>query len=569
LPASAIGNRGSIDLFIPENTVSVYNAALWTEFGSVTEQDSTDPTVVSFSPANNATGVVVSDDLQIVFSKNVAIGTGNIIIYDAADDSIVETIDVTNAANVAITDATVTINPSGDLEYNKNYYVQIDGTAFKDVANNNFGGIADKTAWSFATQTTFTNGDFVYVITSAIAPLTAMLVDYTNTTNKDVTIPTTTINSGNTYAVTSIEQFAFYNNQLISVSIPNSVISIEQFAFAFNQLISVTIGNSVTSISEGAFYANKLTSVNIPDSVTSIGDYAFYDNQITSVIIGSSVTSIGDYAFYGNQLTSVTIGSGVTSIGLGVFAYNQLTDVTIPNSVTSIGLGAFYVNQLTDVTIPNSVTSIGLGAFYGNQLTSVTIGSSVISIGEGAFQNNQLTTLIIPDSVTSIGDVAFEDNLLTSVTIGSGVTSIGEFAFSNNTPLTSVTSLSTTPATLPASAIGNRGSIDLFIPENTASDYNAAGWTGFKSPTLSISDTLFEPEAVFIYPNPAKQTVNISLGLQKATVAIFDMNGKMIKNIKNYKSDQAIDISSLQIGVYLIRITDNSTVISKRLLKTE
>jgi hypothetical protein len=425
--------------------------------------------------------------------------------------------------------------------------VHIDGTAFKDVANNNFGGIADKTTWSFATQTRFTNGDFVYVITSAIAPLTVMLVDYTNTTDKDVTIPTTTINSGNTYAVTSIGEVAFRNNQLTSVSIPNSVISIEQFAFASNQLISVTIGNSVTSIGEGAFAYNQLTGVSI----------------------GSSVISIGGYAFYGNQLTSVTIGSGVTSIGLGVFAFNQLTDVTIPNSVTSIGLGAFYVNQLTDVTIPNSVTSIGLGAFYGNQLTSVTIGSSVISIGEGAFQNNQLTTLIIPDSVTSIGDVAFEDNLLTSVTIGSGVTSIGEFAFSNNTPLTSVTSLSTTPATLPASAIGNRGSIDLFIPENTDSDYNAAGWTGFKSPTLSISDTLFEPEAVFIYPNPAKQTVNISLGLQKATVAIFDMNGKMIKNIKNYKSDQAIDISSLQIGVYLIRITDNSTVISKRLLKTE
>ena len=181
-----------------------------------------------------------------------------------------------------------------------------------------------------------------------------------------------------------------------------------------NQYIAgyVEIGTSATSIGSYAFYSNQLTSVTIPNSVTSIGSYAFGNNQLASVTIPDSVTSIGNYAFYNNQLTSVTIPNSVTSIGGNAFRYNQLTSVTIPDSVTSIGGNAFRYNQLTSVTIPDSVTSIGDSAFENNQLTSVTIPDSVTSIGDSAFGNNQLTSVTIPDSVTSIGSGAFYNNQL-------------------------------------------------------------------------------------------------------------------------------------------------------------
>ncbi len=306
---------------------------------------------------------------------------------------------------------------------------------------------------------------------------------------KTATIPASVTYSEVEYSVTSIGDSAFYNCDLTSVTIPNSVTSIGWYAFsgcrgltsvtipnsvtsignsAFSgctYLTSVTIGNSVTSIGSGAFYGCKgLTSVTIPNSVTSIGGLAFYGCKgLTSITIPNSVTSIGERAFYGcSGLTSpvynahvfafmpsnydgaYTIPAGIKSIAAYAFyECSGLTSVTIPNSVTSIGSNAFRgCSGLTSVTIPNSVTSIGDYAFSGcTGLTSVTIPNSVTSIGEYAFDDcSGLTSVTIPNSVTSIGDYAFDNCTgLTSIDIPNSVTSIGTDAFSSCSGLTSVT----------------------------------------------------------------------------------------------------------------------------------
>jgi hypothetical protein len=136
-------------------------------------------------------------------------------------------------------------------------------------------------------------------------------------------------------------------------------------------------GVSVTTIGFQAFYDNQLTSVTIPNSVTTIGSQAFHSNDLTSVTIPNSVTTISIHAFNSNDLTSVTISDNVTTIDTGVFAYNDLTSVTIPDNVTIIGSYAFHTNKLTSVTIPDSVGYIGLDAFKENSLISVVIGADV------------------------------------------------------------------------------------------------------------------------------------------------------------------------------------------------
>ncbi len=209
---------------------------------------------------------------------------------------------------------------------------------------------------SAATVSTTVNG-LVYTADSANVGAGATITDSLYLPGA-VVIPSTVSIGGVTYAVTTIGQFAFYNNYLTSVTIPNSVTSIGDSAFELNYLASATIGNAVTTIGDYAFTGNCLTSVTIPTSVTTIGDGAFSDNCLTSVTIPTSVTSIGDYAFYLNRLTSATIGSGVITIGDAAFLDNSLSSVTIPTSVTAIGDAAFLDNFLTSVTFEGNAPAL-------------------------------------------------------------------------------------------------------------------------------------------------------------------------------------------------------------------
>ena len=126
-------------------------------------------------------------------------------------------------------------------------------------------------------------------------------------------------------------------------------------------------GFDVVLIGKNTFYNKQLTSVVIPNSVTSIGEQAFEANQLTSVEIPDSVTTIGAAVFYSNNLTSVEIPNSVKVIGGGAFAENQLSSVTFEeNSIlTSIGSGAFRGENhtISEVTIPDTVTELYCDSF--------------------------------------------------------------------------------------------------------------------------------------------------------------------------------------------------------------
>ena len=91
-------------------------------------------------------------------------------------------------------------------------------------------------------------------------PDTGTLLRY-NGPDKKIVIPAEI----NGVSVTSIGNYAFSNNQLTSVIIPNSVTSIKWWTFSNNRLTSAVIPDSITRIEAGAFYNNRLTSVALPE----------------------------------------------------------------------------------------------------------------------------------------------------------------------------------------------------------------------------------------------------------------------------------------------------------------
>ena len=114
------------------------------------------PTLSSSNPSDGQTDVPIDTNIVLTFSEIVRVGTGNIVLHKASDDSVVETFDVTS--DVSGSESTeITINPSADLEKEVDYYVKIASTAIVDLSNNSYAGISDTTTLNFTTGTLPTN----------------------------------------------------------------------------------------------------------------------------------------------------------------------------------------------------------------------------------------------------------------------------------------------------------------------------------------------------------------------------------------------------------------------------
>ena len=193
----------------------------------------------------------------------------------------------------------------------------------------------------------------------------------------NVVIPSSVIYNGNTYSVTSIGGWAFYD---------------------CSSLTSITIPESVTSIGGGTFpYCDVLTSIQV-DAENPVYDSRDNCNAIIhtesgelvagckNTVIPNSVTSIGWYAFYYcSGLTSITIPEGVTSIGGRAFdGCSDLTSITSPNSVTSIGNEAFNAcSSLESVYSQMNTPCDYPGDFGGSPVLYIPSGTRDLYIEQG------------------------------------------------------------------------------------------------------------------------------------------------------------------------------------------
>lgn len=114
---------------------------------------------------------------------------------------------------------------------------------------------------------------------------------------------------------------------------------------------------------------------------------------------------------------------------------------------------------------------------------------------------------------------------------------------------------------------------DYFIKGNDANYYklvftnsgygtDATGVFYFDKTQLTSStavQNVADPDLISIFPNPARQTLNIMLSQPATSVQIADISGRVISDLHVTNKFMQIDISSLASGVYILSVkgTDN------------
>ena len=86
-----------------------------------------------------------------------------------------------------------------------------------------------------------------------------------------------------------------------------------------------------------------------------------------------------------------------------------------------------------------------------------------------------------------------------------------------------------------------------------------------KNTVLGTSN--FDAAQISMYPNPATTNFTIQAKQEMETVSVYNLLGQeVISKFPNSK-EAAIDVSSLQVGIYIIRTSINGNVSASRFIK--
>jgi len=384
------------------------------------------PTVTTYSPADNSTGVLATANLVLTFNENVQKGTGNILIKEGGVTT--QTIDVTSAS-VTVSGNTVTIDPA-NFTYSTAVNIEMVAGVFKDLSNNNYAGIANATTWNFSVEAA-PSGPQTLIAYGA----TWKYLD--NGTNQGTAWKGTGFNDG-TWAAgpgqlgygdgdeatvvsygpdANNKYITTYFRKTISIADPGIFTSIAGSVKRDDGIAIYVNGTEVyrNTLAAGALY-NTLATAAVADDGNTAQTFNFSPsvfvsgNNIIAVEIHQSAVTSTDISFdlelIGNNTASLTRGPYMNSALQSGVVIRWRTDVAT-NSKVSYGTSAGNLTQsITDntSTTEHIVTLTGLAS---NTLYYYSVGSTLQALQGDA--NNYFKTMPTVGSTQKIRFLAMGD----------------------------------------------------------------------------------------------------------------------------------------------------------------
>ena len=333
--------------------------------------DTTAPTITSLNPSDDVTAVSPLDiNLEIQFNEPIKVGSGNINIYLASNNALIESLSVTSD-KVSVSGSRVIINPSADFNAITGYYVKVDAGAFTDNFGNNFAGISDTTTWNF---TTF-DGDEPPVV---YVPVVDVSVDE-NSTNQVIDLTNVFNDPDNDNNSITYSVFSNSNSSTVGTSLTgtNLTLSFLPNKIGIAEIVIRATSNGKTVDETFSVTVNSLANTLFDQPGPSSGS-----GQLEGTYNNTASRNVEDFIIPGGQSWSIsTVTTQAFSLGaadlnlqsVNVVIYND--NAGAPGTVLEQQTIISNQGQIVGGTIENTSLTVRL-----NSIINLTSGTYWISI---------------------------------------------------------------------------------------------------------------------------------------------------------------------------------------------
>ncbi len=438
--ATIKGNNSyySIKIEKESNTVSFSFKLIETDvndFGYTLDEDKKEATIVSYSPEEMPTPVI----LPTAYTKN---GTSYSVTGIAAN-----AFDNCEATKITISSSIKSIEYAAFQNAYNMHYFNVDGSSSTYSAKD--GVLMNKAGTEIIAFPARYEKDS-YTMPDGIASI-APYAFYCNRVLKNITFSST---------LSSIGEYCFYNaNAMKVLSFPSSLKKIETYAFYQNsELTTINFSEGLEEIGSSAFYGLvKLQSLSFPKSLRKICDNAFFKcDRLSSITFAEGIEEIDTLAFSNlTNFTKLVLPASLKRIGNSAFsACSALETVTFSEGLEEIGNYAFALcSSIRSLKLPASLKKVGFNPFYAvleldEDTFSISSANENYTISEGVLYTKDMsklvsypygkkaTSYVIPSTVTEISNQAFRLNAtLLEVRMPLSVTRIDEGFYSVSSAL--------------------------------------------------------------------------------------------------------------------------------------
>lgn len=339
----------------------------------------------------------------------------------------------------------------------------------------------------------------------------------------------------------NLEIIDLENNKLSELNVLDNIELIE-ISISNNQLTDIDVSNNVHL----EFLFCNINSLNTLDisSNSNLIDLRCYSNNLSTINLNSNA-ALEMLFLSDNNLNSLDVSMN-TGLNTLTFDNNNLNSINLSSNLALEYLGCSnnILNSL-DISANSNLTRISCN---DNNLTALDL-SSAPNLFLLFAMNNQIQSLDV-SSNSALRFFRAENNALIKLDIRNGENDIiSQFVSSQNPNLSCIFVDNPNASFLGDWELDDASS---FVEDNSDCE------------RLTVTENFITDFSV--YPNPAKNQVNINLDSPQASLKFYSINGQVILEKELKRGVNSINISEFSSGLYVVAIQSENSITTKKLV---